>query len=512
MSRTCFVSAIKWYNKDKFVILTMLKSGGILFFLCTISFTMSAQSLEYSANCKSAYQSIFKLKLNEGLQYLEKEKKENPKNYLPYFIENYADFLKLFVNDNQQLFQQMESKVEARLDKLKNANSNSPYYLYTQADLHLQWAFCKIKFGENLGAVFEVKKAYSLLLDNQKKFPDFKPNLKSLGLLHTLFGAVPDKYKFGAKLLGLRGSIDEGLKELKTVLQDDNFQFKEETIIMYTLLILHLQKDKAGAWNMIESMTIPLDDNLLNHFVVCTVAGNTGKNDKVISILSSKPSGNNYYAFPYLDFMLGNAKLNKLEPNADVYIKKFISENKGRSYKKEALRKLAWYYLIQGNANEYKNYLQQILLIKEAPTDEDKSAQKEAEQNIIPNKELLKARVLSDGHYFDQALTVLNGIAFDNLTRTRDKIEYYYRKGRIYDELNNKTNAIKYYLLTIQNGETYKYYFTANACIKLANIFEQQKKISNSVQYYKKAIALEKDEYTNSIEAEAKAGLNRLGY
>lgn len=63
---------------------------------------------------------------------------------------------------------------------------------------------CKIKFGDNLSAVFEVKKAYTLLLDNQKKYPDFKPNVKSLGLLHTIFGAVPDKYKFGAKLLGLK--------------------------------------------------------------------------------------------------------------------------------------------------------------------------------------------------------------------------------------------------------------------------------------------------------------------
>jgi hypothetical protein len=45
----------------------------------------------------------------------------------------------------------------------------------------------------------------------------------------------------------------------------------------------------------------------------------------------------------------------------------------------------------------------------------------------------------------------------------------------------------------------------------LGNIFEQQKKKANAIVYYKKAIDLEKDEYTNSINAEAKAGLNRLG-
>ena len=70
---------------------------------------------------------------------------------------------------------------------------------------------------------------------------------------------------------------------------------------------------------------------------------------------------------------------------------------------------------------------------------------------------------------------------------------------------------MKYYLLTIQKGESFNYYFAANACIKVANIFEKQNKNANAVQYYKKAIDLEKDEYANSIEAEAKAGLNRLG-
>lgn len=490
----------------------MQKFLPLLFFsLFAIKFSASAQSFEYDANCKQAYQSIFKLKLNEGLQFIEKEKNENPKNYLVYFIENYADFLKLYINDNEKLYAATEPRVTARLEKLKKGNPKSPYYLYTQADMHLQWALCKIKFGDYLSAVFEVKRAYSMLLDNQKKFPDFLPNKKSLGLLHTIFGAVPDKYKFGAKLLGLKGSIAQGLQEINSVLQDSTFQFKEETVIMYTLLMLHLQKDETAAWNMVESANISLKDNLLNCFIVATVANNTGKNDKVISVLSQKPTGNEYYSFPFLDFLLGNAKLNKLDDDADIYIKKFIASNKGRSYQKEAYRKLAWFYLINNEPSLYKKYMQQILLIKDAPTDEDKSAQKEALQNMLPNKELLKARVLCDGSYFDNAMQVINKIQPEKLTNNRDKIEYYYRKARIYDEQNKTADAIKNYLFTIQNGEQYSYYFTANACIKIANIFEQLHKNSNAILYYKKAIALDKDEYANSIEAEAKAGLNRLG-
>ena len=449
--------------------------------------------------------------MDEAQQIIDKEKKENPKNYLIFFIENYSDFLKLYINDNNTLYDKLLPKFSSRIDKLKNANKNSPFYLYTQADIHLQSALCKIKFGDNLSAVFEVKKAFTLLQENQQKYPTFKPTIKSLGLLHTIFGAIPDNYKIGAKLLGLKGSIDQGLKELDSVIQDSTFQFKEETIIEYTLLLLHLQKNKSAAWNIINRAEIPLQDNLLNHFIAATVASHTGKNDEVISILSKKPSDKSFYAFPLLDFILAKAKLNKLDSDAAIYIQKFLSNNKGRSYQKEAYQKLAWFYLVNDNPTLYKKYMQQVLLQKDAPTDEDKAAQKEAEQNYVSNAGLLKARLLCDGAYYAKALEMMNAIQPNKLTRNRDQIEYYYRKARIFDEQNNDTEAIKFYQQTIEKGSAFDYYFAANAALKLGNIFEQQKKKTNAIAYYKKAIDLDKDEYTNSINAEAKAGLNRLG-
>lgn len=237
----------------------------------------------------------------------------------------------------------------------------------------------------------------------------------------------------------------------------------------------------------------------------------TRKNDEVISILSKKPTDKSFYAFPLLDLILAKAKLNKLDNDVAIYIQKFLANNKGRSYQKEAYQKLAWFYLVNDKPDLYKKYMLQILKVNDAPTDEDKAAQKEAEQNYVPNVNLLKARLLSDGAYYTKALEIMNIVQPSKLTRSRDQIEYYYRKARIFDEQNNDTEAIKFYLQTIEKGSTYDYYFAANAALKLGNIFEQQKKKTNAVAYYKKALDLDKDEYTNSINAEAKAGLNRLG-
>ena len=78
------------------------------------------------------------------------------------------------------------------------------------------------------------------------------------------------------------------MTDLKSVIKDPDFQFKDEGIILYTLIQLHLLKDYNEAWKMING-NLPLEDNLLNHFVVATVAAHVGKNDKVIESLLTKP-------------------------------------------------------------------------------------------------------------------------------------------------------------------------------------------------------------------------------
>ena len=94
---------------------------------------------------------------------------------------------------------------------LKKGDENSPYYLFSQAEVNLQWAFVRIKFAQYFKAVWEIRRAYKLLEANQKKFPNFAPNKKSLGILHAMVGTVPDNYQWGMKILGMQGTIAQGM-------------------------------------------------------------------------------------------------------------------------------------------------------------------------------------------------------------------------------------------------------------------------------------------------------------
>ncbi len=482
------------------------------FILISLLFCASnifAQQFDYNAQCQAAYQAIFKLKVNEGNQLLFNEKQSNKENLLPYFLENYSDFLILYISDDESLYKKLASRKDTRINILSEGNRNSPYYLYSQASINLQWAVIKIKFGDYFSAVWDVKKAYSLLKENKEKFPQFTPNDKDLALLNTIFGAIPDKYRFGAKLLGLRGNIDEGLNDLAKLLKDPKMLFKEEASIMYTMLLLHLGQDKEGAWEMLNQLDLKLEDNLLNYFITASVAHYTGKNDQVINILSKRPTSSSYFPFPYLDYMIGNAKLNRLDRDADDYFKKFLEKYKGKNYLREANRKLAWYGIVFQRPDIYKYYISRVLLSGNNSLDEDKAATREAESKQVPLTLLLKARLLSDGGYYVKALNILETGDVKTLN-FEDKLEFYYRKARILDDMGQASKSIVFYEWVIKYGTKSNSYFAPNSCIKLGNYYEHIRDKKTAASYYQKALTFMNHEYKNSIDAQAKAGLNRI--
>ena len=86
-------------------------------------------------------------------------------------------------------------------------------------------------------------------------------------------------------------------------------------------------------------------------------------------------------------------------------------------------------------------------------TDADKQAAKDAKSGVWPNPLLLKARLLNDGGYNNEAIALLTGKSTADFTKQEDKLEFAYRIARIYDDVGRDSEAIKMYLLAIKLGE-----------------------------------------------------------
>ena len=80
---------------------------------------------------------------------LEEESKNTTNGFIPLY-KNYIDFLTIFISDDFEYFEAQESFKDVRLDLLDDNDINSPYYLYSKAEVNLQWSFSRIKFEQSL--------------------------------------------------------------------------------------------------------------------------------------------------------------------------------------------------------------------------------------------------------------------------------------------------------------------------------------------------------------------------
>jgi hypothetical protein len=486
----------------------------ILFFLFLSSQTFAG--FDFNSNCRDAYEDIVSLKFKTAKTKLDSERKINPGNTIPVFLDNYIDFFTLIIGENQNDFSVLQQNKDIRLRQLEKGDSKSPWFLYSQAEVNLQWAFIHVKFGEYLAAVGEINKAYKLLEDNQGKHPGFLPNMKSMGLLHAIIGTVPDNYKWAVNIMGIDGTIKQGVKELNTVVAQSqtNSEYNyllTESLFLLSFVELNLSKDKDNIEKLYSTLKAFTEYNPLLTFAKASIAIKTSRNNDAISFLEKRPEVAEQYPFYYLDLLTGEAKLNRLDMDADVYIKKYIDNFKGASYIKTAYQKLAWFALLVGDTEAYKKNIALISSKGNDIADEDKQAQKEADEAIVPNLKLLKARLLFDGGYYLQALTILvkEGNAKD-FTSEKDQLEFTYRLGRIYHSWGKPDDAIPYYEMTIKNGAKSTYYFAANASLQLGLIYEEKKDYKKARQYFEKCPSFKNKEYRNSIAQKAKAGLNRI--
>lgn len=484
----------------------------IVYLFCSYP-SLASGYFEYSPQATKTYELIFSLRFSEARQELVNLRITEPQNLIAHSLSNYMDCLSIFIGEQVESYEKLKQNKDLRLSAIRDGDRQSPYYLYTQADIHLQWAITRVKFEDYFQAVMEIKRAFGLLTRNEELFPAFMPNKKNLGLLHALIGTVPDQYRWGVRLLGMSGTIAQGRAEIEEVLQyarQNEFVFRDEAYVMYAYLLLHLENKGDEAWKMIEHSSIDARVNPLACFVKANVAMQTGRNDQAIEILVNKPQGPDYFPFPYLYFMEGVARLNRLEVGADRFLTRFLQETRGIHYIKEAYQKLAWYELIQGHPDRYLKYMEACKVHGASVIDEDLTALYEARLNRIPDRHLLVARILFDGGYYQKARKHLEEEIPENFEQPELQLEYLYRLGRVYHQLQMYSNALEYYDKVIDQGRYEGYYYACNAALMSGNLYEKQGEFDKAKEYFELALDIKPDEYRSSLHQKAKAGLNRI--
>ncbi|MCK9450542.1 MAG: tetratricopeptide repeat protein [Bacteroidales bacterium] len=473
-----------------------------------------AAEWDFNKNCQQAYTATLSLKFDAADSLLTIEKAQNPANVCVDFVENYRDFLEIFISEDIQLFERRELLKNQRLQRFEKLGAGEPFKNFGLAAINLQWAFSRLKFGEYFKAAFEIRRAYLLLEENRQLFPGFAPDLLGSGVLNALIGAVPPKFNWILQLASMQGSVEKGRAQLYDLLHASQSNpklkiWQEEALFYLSFIELNLAASPESAVKLLEKFDeIDSKSNLMVYARVNILMKN-GSNDQAAQLLASRSQDHSVYRFHYLDYLQAETLLRKLSPEAKAFYQQYLNDFKGKNYRTDAIRKIAWISLISGDSTAYKAQIKQVL--KETPGDvgADKDALREAEGSLVYHPVLLKTRLLFDGGYYDAATKLLRQVNPENLN-IHDRLEYYYRLGRIMDESGDSQKALDCYAQTLDLGAESKYYYPANAALKSGELYEQQGNFKQAKYFYNRCLKLDPESYSNSIHQKARAGLLRL--
>ncbi|MEZ4902556.1 MAG: tetratricopeptide repeat protein [Spirosomataceae bacterium] len=477
------------------------------------SFAQNTPYYIFSPTLQTAYSEVFKLKINSARQLIAQEKSQTA---FSIYVENYADIVTLLISDEKRMYEQLSDNQDKRLDVLEDMPANSPYYRFLQAEVRLHWAFVKLKFGKEIAASWDIIKAYRLLDENAKKYPDFLPTYKSLGLLHVLIGSTPQNYQWVAKLLGLRGNIQQGLREIRMVIQKDKI-FGNEAQLLELLIYAHILsfEDRENA-QLLQYLQAHEDNLLLNFFGV-TISMKDGRGEQALALLSQQPRGSHYLSLPIMDYLRGENLLQKGDyGTARTYLNKFLMYYRGQNFVKDTYLMLFLSHWLAGDETAGKPYLYKIDKVGIAYVESDKAAQKIAEsfrkgRVSVQQKILMKARLAFDGGYYDAALALLKPYQEQQFALPYDKAEFQYRLGRIVQRQNQPIEAKKHFERAISLSQAEGFYFGATSALQLGYIYQSLGKNQEAIAYFRQTLDFPKHEYKNSVDNKARAALTQMG-
>lgn len=472
----------------------------------------------FSPKLQKAYFEIQKLRLPAARELIDDERAINATNPFIAYLDSYADLHYLLIAEDRARYKVFTQQQDRRLDQVGKLSDKSPYKRLFQADIRLHSAFAKLKFGNEVSGSWEIIKAYKLLEDNRKKFPAFTPTFKSLGLLHVLIGSIPENYTWIAKILGLRGNITQGIRELRKVTKEEPF-FKQEAELIdlllhaYTLQLSPEQQVRIRQWPKEQP------DNLLLHFFATTVLMKENRSEEASRFLADAPAGKEYMPFPFLNYLRGEIALQSGDyDDSFTYYTRFLKQYGGFNYIKDSYFKMFLCRWLAGRDEEASVYIQKITqtgsTIIEADQFAERIAKEFQEGKISPRQKVLyKARYATDGGYFQQAWELMKAVSEKSFGTTYEKAEFNYRMARILHKSGRMNESMPFYDRSIALGQTDAGAagFAASSALQMGYISQQKPDNQKSVTYFRKAMSFKKHEYKNSIDNKARAALTELG-
>ncbi len=464
----------------------------------------------FDSHNTQAYRELMSLRLDKVPVLLQKSLEQDSENGITLYLSNLYQVAQILISEDKTIYQSQLKNEDALLKRLQSLDKNSPYYLFVLSEVRLQNGLAKLKMGDDFAALSSLQKAYSLTIENSKKYPEFVPTLRSLGLYQSVLGSVPQSYRWITSLIGFKGrdfDTQQGRKNLETVAKSGTI-FAQEAEVLQALIDGYLYTRYQESFQQIEAVYKKYPNNALYGLFTAMLAIHAGKSGLAVSILEKIPDQSPY---PNMDFVLYlRCETNLFLGNYDKSIewgKEFLSRYKGHNYLKDTHYKLSLAYLLKGEHHLAVYHRTMATKIGTTRTIQDRQAQSFCSQKTLPSLALIQARLFFDGGLYDKALDILEKTTLP----PHETHEYLYRMARIWHGKKKFEKALHYYQNTIDYDKDMNTFFGANACLQSGYIYRDNlPNHTKALQCFKKVLLYKKYSGKEAIEYKAKLAISEL--
>jgi tetratricopeptide (TPR) repeat protein len=457
-------------------------------------------------------QAILDLRLKDARSLISEERQSNPGNGFAVYLEHYSDCIELIVTEDTRVYDRLIDSYSKRMEMIDRMDDGTPCSSWLQAEILFQTGLAQVKFGTRINGVTKMLSSFERIKSHRRKYPDFWQNRKLTGVFNIVLDNIPPFLRWAADLFGYTGDSLLGLYQLENYAeQARNIPgLAEEGVIMVNLGCL-LARDEEKAFETFRGNDPSLLEPVLVKYLYANSATFVYRNDVALSILSGIDKNELQVGFYALPYATGRCRLNHLEPDAKVYLLDFIENYEVLDYKKAACNRLSYSYFLEGNMEKYEEYKAKVFTIGQTLRDRDQEAVLESSDPLLPHADLLRARFLCDGGYFDEALGIVNTIRPETLSERAYRLEYHYRKGRILQLSGKPDQAIPELTRAYEDGKTDLTTFATRSALNLGKIYEDRKEYALAVQWYERCLQTFSQKHTTQgVEESASKSLKRI--
>lgn len=468
---------------------------------------------DYNLRMKRAYQSSLRLDFSTATKLIMTEIREDPYNLMATYLADYRDCLELLLSGDPRQLEKKVGNLNQRIQLLDRGPRSDPWYQMTKAGIHLRWAIVYIRFGENLKGLVQLRKAYQMIKASRTSHPEFIYGDLFEGIERVLVGTLPSSYKWLERILGIRGDIPGGARQIEAFIKktQEGDLFNKEARFFLLYIKWYIQADPSGVNHQLDQALFMNQEEWLAQLIRADILIHARQAERARKGLEPLISSGQVAGFPIFDYLMGIAYLHAMDPRAEIHLKDFVRKNQGVFYEKEAHRLLALLAYLEGDMARAQSFRSQIgKLGGNAYIDVDRRADRFFQESRWPHPDLLRVQWLSDGGYIKEAQGILNALDPKSMDRKEDQLTYFYRKGWLLEVQKDYIKSLKAYAQAIDLGKNSSEQYGARAALQSARVYEKMGNLDAARTMYKTCLSMKNHDFQNSIDQQAKAGLERL--